>query len=159
MHHDYSDITNLTEAKPKWHDENGVPRYCDFHPDRVANIYAGEAALALVECQGCRTKFHVAFSEVNQKHLLWDESQKFRIAFLSDLILNQNLKYGDPPNTRCCAAGPTMSSIPIAVLEYWIKPYIRLECGSQIKDLSLMNWKREDKFEVRLSKDNSKPSF
>ena len=149
MHRNYSDITSLTDDPPKWHDENGVPRYCDFHPGRLANIYSGEAALALIECQGCRTPFKVAFSELNLRHELWDESKKTRIAFLSDLITNGSLHYGDPPNTQCCATGATMNSIPIAVLEYWFKPYAKeTQPGDVITDLSKMNWTRDPDFEV-----------
>lgn len=152
MHHDYSDITSLTDASPKWHDENGVPRYCDFHPDQMANIYAFEAVLASIECQACKTEFRVAFSELNQRHKLWDEAGKKRIAFLSDLILDRTLHYGDPPNTRCCDAGPSMNSIPISVIEYWIKPYIRTERGQPIRDPSLLNWTRKRDFELPITK-------
>lgn len=152
MHHDYSDITNLTDASPRWYDENGVPRYCAFHPSHLANIYAGEAALVLIECQGCRTEFQVAVSELNQEAKLWDASRQVRVAFLSDLILEQTLRYGDPPNTRCCAGGPSMSSISVNAIEYWIKPYIRLERGKHIKDVSLMNWVRQEGFELPISK-------
>jgi hypothetical protein len=152
MHHDYSDITSLTDANPKWYDENGVPRYCNFHPNQIAYIYAAEAALAIIECQSCRTKFYVAFSELNQKHKLWDESQKKRIAFLSDLILDRTLHYGDPPNTNCCDAGPSMNSVPVSVIEYWVKPYIRLERGKPIRDPSVMNWTRERDFELSISR-------
>jgi hypothetical protein len=83
MHHDYSDITNLTDNNPLWYDENGVPRYCAFHPSHLANIYAGEAALVLIECQGCRTEFWVAFSELNQEARLWDPSRQVRVAYQS----------------------------------------------------------------------------
>ena len=159
MHHDYSDITNLTDASPKWYDENGVPRYCNFHPDHLAYNYAAEAALVLIECQACKTKFHVAFSELNLKHKLWDESQKKRVAFLSDLISDRTLHYGDPPNTHCCSTGPTMNSIPISVIEYWVKPYIRAETGKPIRDPSLMNWKREKDFELPIGKERPKVSL
>ncbi len=152
MHHDYSDITNLIDISPLWYDENGVPRYCAFHPSHLANIYASEAALGLIECQACRTKFRVAFSELNQKDRLWDPSRQVRIAFLSDLILDQTLRYGDPPNTRCCDAGPSMSSVTVSVIEYWIKPYIRLERGKHIKDLSLLNWIRKGEFELLIDR-------
>ncbi len=155
MHHDYSDITGLTDATPKWHDENGVPRYCDFHPDHMANIYASEAVLAAIECQRCKAEFRVAFSELNQKHNLWDERQKMRIAFLSDLILDRTLHYGDPPNTRCCDAGPSMNSIPISVIEYWVKPYIRQERGTPIRDPSLLNWTRDRYFELSIGKEKT----
>jgi len=152
MHHDYSDIRNLTDADPNWFDENGVPRYCNFHPEHMANIYAAEAVLACIECQACKTQFHVAFSELNQKHKLWDENQGKRVAFLSDLIVARALHYGDPPNIRCCDAGPSMNSVPVTVIEYWVKPYIREETGRQIRDPSLLNWTREKDFEQSIAK-------
>lgn len=152
MHHNYSDIRNLTKASPKWHDEHGVPRYCDFHPDKVANIYAAEAALVLIKCQACRTKFYVAFSEQNLKHKLWDDGQRKRVAFLSDLISERTLHYGDPPNTQCCGAGPSMNSVPILVVEYWVKPYVKIQSGERIRDPSLMNWTRESAFELPIGK-------
>lgn len=155
MRHDYSDITGLTDTTPKWYDENGVPRYCDFHPDHMANIYASEAVLAAIKCQGCQAEFRVAFSELNQNHKLWDERKKMRIAFLSDLILDRTLHYGDPPNTRCCHAGPSMNSTPISVIEYWVKPYIRQDRGTPITDPSLMNWTRERDFELSIAKEKS----
>ena len=155
MHNTYSDIRALTDVAPKWYDENGVPRYCDFHPDQLATIYANEAVLALIQCQACGTRFHVAFSELNQKHKLWADDQKTRTAYLSDLIMDRDLHYGDPPNTECCDAGPSMNSVPIAVIEYWHKPYIRMEPRTRIMDTSLLNWMREDKFERSVRKDGS----
>ena len=152
MHHNYSDITSLTEAPPKWHDENGVPRYCDFHPDNIAYVYAAEAALVLIKCQACKTEFFVAFSELNLKHKLWDDSQRKRLAFLSDIISDRALHYGDPPNTQCCATGPTMNSVPVSVIEYWVKPYIRTAKGRPIRDPSLMNWTRDKSFELPIGK-------
>lgn len=153
MHQNYSDITILTKAPPKWHDENGVPRYCDFHPDQIANIYASEAVLAVIECQRCQTEFRVAFSEINQRHKLWDQAQRQRISFLSDLISNRSLHYGDPPNTDCCDAGPSMNSVPVSVEEYWFKPFIKItQPGESISDPSMMNWVRDPNFEVSISK-------
>lgn len=153
MHHDYSDITGLTDASPKWHDENGVPRYCDFHPNHLSNIYAREVALVAIDCQRCRTRFQVAISESSQQHKLWDETLKSRVAFLSDLITNRTLHYGDPPNVHCCDTGPSMNSIPISVLEYWVKPYIKkITSGAPIGDPSMMDWGRDQNFEVPIGK-------
>lgn len=151
MNRDYSDIMELIKQSPGWFDENAVPRYCRFSPDKLANIYADEASLVEVECQGCRRRFRVAHSELNQHNQLWGKAGKGRIAFISDLISERRLKYGDPPNIRCCAAGPTMSSIPIRVLEYWCKPYVKsLKPGERIMDFSLTQWVRQQEFEVDL---------
>ena len=34
-------------------------------------------------------------------------------------IVACDLHYGDPPNSQCCAAGPTMNSEPHRVVEFW----------------------------------------
>jgi len=44
------------------------------------------------------------------------EAEKYSIA---NQIKEKTIHYGDPPNVRCCAAGPTMNSDPLLVLEYW----------------------------------------
>ena len=42
MNTEYDDIRALIAEPPRWWDEFAVPRYCDFHPRRAANIYARE---------------------------------------------------------------------------------------------------------------------
>lgn len=151
MHRNYSDIMELIEQSPVWFDENAVPRYCQFSPDKLANIYADEAALVEVECRGCKRKFRVAHSELNQNDQLWGKTGRDRIAFISDLILERRLKYGDPPNVQCCAAGPTMTSVSVRVLEYWCKPYVKsVKPGGRILDYALTQWVRQQEFEVDL---------
>lgn len=113
---DYADVMDLTERKPSWWDEHGVPRYCDFHPDRVANIYASEVCLLRIECQNCRRTFDVALS---WSHL--DEAVH-KVHSLRRRVLEDRIEYGDPPNMRCCSAGPTMTSVPKQVLQFWEEP-------------------------------------
>ena len=57
----YKDIIDKL-GQPKWWDEAGVPRYCDFSPNEVADIYADKAALIIVRCQGCGKHLPVAWS-------------------------------------------------------------------------------------------------
>lgn len=106
----YAGILALETAyhKARWFDENGVPRFCEFAPSRLANtdIYLTECALLLITCQGCQHPFKVAIS-----------GTKWRAIF--DAILNLEVEYGAPPNIQCCPAGPTMNSVPRRVLEYW----------------------------------------
>jgi hypothetical protein len=71
-------------------------------------------ALLLIECQACREEFRVAMSYYG----LIDVIKKN--ASLSDRIKNGSIHDGDPPN-YCCAAGPSMNSIPVCVLEFWRK--------------------------------------
>jgi hypothetical protein len=54
MHNYYKDIISKIPEEPQWFDEEAVPRYCPFTPDKLANIYADECALVLIQCQGCR---------------------------------------------------------------------------------------------------------
>ena len=41
-------------------------------------------------------------------------------ASLKELIISNEIHYGDPPDMHCCPAGPTMNSVPIRVLEFWL---------------------------------------
>ncbi len=59
----YNDILDHINEPPQWWDEHAVPRFIPFEPQRMANIYALEAALVLITCQYCKRPFHVAFSE------------------------------------------------------------------------------------------------
>jgi len=113
MHADYSDIREHFPEPPKWFDECAVPRYCAFTPKRLSNIYACEAALLGIECQACAQRFIVAMS--------WTKHDKFigGIPSLADRVTDGTIHYGDPPNVRCCPAGPTMNSVPRRVLEFW----------------------------------------
>jgi len=113
MHANYRDIIGKL-GEPRWWDEHAVPRYCEFSPDRVANIYATEVALAEIACQSCGHRFRVAFS--------WSQSAwiNYQIPRLSEILCSYGeLDYGDPPNLPCCPAGPTMMSDPVGVIEFW----------------------------------------
>lgn len=109
MHHHYDDILDRIKDAPTWFDENGVPRYCAFSPGKLANIYACEAALAEISCQSCKRNFTVAM----------DGRFARKGRALCDEIRLGSLDYGDPPNMRCCPAGPTMGSVTQRVVEYW----------------------------------------
>lgn len=113
MNHDYQDIRSRILEQPKWYDEHAVPRYCEFEPNRAANIYAAEVALALIQCQRCEKQFRVCFSWA-----LGDDVIRGEQSVSSD-VTNRSLHYGDPPNVHCCPAGPTMNSEMIRVLEFW----------------------------------------
>lgn len=135
MNHHYRDILDRIAVPPLWWDEHAVPRYCAFGPREVANIYADECCLLLIECQGCGTEFKVGFSSslmdrarsAYEKLAIVDKvveptgemitaaSNSMR---LSSQIINHTIHYGDPPNF-CCGSGATMNSIPVRVLEYW----------------------------------------
>jgi hypothetical protein len=135
MNHDYSDIRAKIAEKPTWFDEHAVPRYCEFTPDSVANIYAESVALVQILCQSCHAEFHVAFSYHQffsrldlQPRPIPDVAFSYHQFFsrldlqprpIPDMVADKSLHYGDPPNVGCCPAGATMNSIPVRVLEYW----------------------------------------
>jgi hypothetical protein len=132
MHNDYKDITSKL-GKPLWWDEEAVPRYCEFSPDEIANIYAVEAVLALIACQDCGTIFPVAFSTSGYSRYDYKEIHLYHT------IEERMLHYGDPPNYGCCGAGPSMNCDDIVVLEYWEKN----------KETDY-DWKRNPKYETGL---------
>lgn len=103
-------LRNLGE--PKWWEETGHPRYCDFSPDKTYNIYADEVALLEIACQDCGRRFSVSMN--------WSTGEPFP---LSKLIGSGSCQfgYGDPPNVGCCPAGPTMGSDGLRVIEFWEK--------------------------------------
>jgi hypothetical protein len=113
MHQHYKDILDRIGELPKWFDERGVPRFGEFSPRDVNNIYAWEAALAEVSCQGCGCVFRVALTDAFAG----------RRSSLSDEIRLGRARYGDPPNIHCCDAGPVMSSVMHQILEYWSRDY------------------------------------
>lgn len=117
MNPSYHDITSRIAEAPGWWQEGGVPRYGTFTPDGTASIYATEAALVEIACQACGTRFNVAFQA--------DKMDIYAGKGIADSIRDGSLHYGDPPNTGCCPSGPTMSSEPVRVVEYWSKDHAR----------------------------------
>lgn len=122
----YKDIIDPL-GEPKWFDEAGVPRYCEFDPNEGANIYARQICLMEIQCQGCGRPFRVSLS-----HSRFDGIR----TSLEDAVKDNTVHYGDPPNVVCCAAGPTMNSVPRRVLEFWDRehpPVRRPELEVEIK--------------------------
>ena len=124
MHVYYRDILNRISASPLWFDEHAVPRYDLFSPT-LCDIYANEAALVLIICQGCHNPFFVAFSK-----------DRYSPLSLRDRIKNGSLHYGDPPNIGCCPSGPTMNCEDIKVVAYYQQENHK--------------WKRDSSLEIAL---------
>ena len=122
MNEAYEDIRDLIGQEPQWWDEHAVPRFCAFDPSRCADIYADEAALVEIRCQGCERSFHVAFTNSPVRKV---ECNGIDGPSLADEIRRKTLHYGAPPNVGCCAAGPTMSSVPVRVIGYWQRSFER----------------------------------
>jgi hypothetical protein len=116
MFEDYSDITGRIAEPPKWWDEHGVPRYADFEPHCVANIYAWEVALLEIACQACWRHFEVALSGQGGG----GSGENGRS--MADNIRGGEIDYGDPPNYGNCRVGASMSCFNLRVLQYWRRP-------------------------------------
>lgn len=110
MKQHYPDLLALTPAPPLWYDENGAPRFAPFHPSLAAEFYARESALLRIECQACGREFDVCVSCPTERRMHQT---------LVDAVLRDAIHYGDPPNVECCAAGPSMNSVPKRVLQFW----------------------------------------
>lgn len=108
----FEDITSRIDEKPTWFDENGVPRYGEFHPSNSPNIYAEEVMLYRIACQVCPEKFLV---EAN-----WDRTKSIldkRVRALSERVKKHEIHFGDPPFHGC--AGATMNCLDLRVVQFW----------------------------------------
>lgn len=122
----YKDIVSRL-GQPLWWDEVGCPRYEPFTPRLCNNIYAIEAVLVKIGCQGCRKRFLVAITRgafVPYDTLRVD-------------IMDGVLHYGDPPPHSDCAAGATMNCLDLRVVEYW-------------RMSPLFEWVRDETYELEL---------
>ena len=106
----YTDILTKIDEKPLWWDSRGVPRYCEFHPDVCPNLYADEVVLIRIACQNCRTQFDVQCE--------WDVSMQEIPRFSEQPT---QIFYGDPPHNRCCVVGPSMLSISLSTIQFWVR--------------------------------------
>ena len=96
-------LARITE-EPSWYDQNGTPRYGEFHPSDCPNIYSFQVILLRIACQACGTQFRV------EMHSGWD------IPIIGQL---RELHYGDPPIHDC--VGDTMNCEDLEVLQVWTK--------------------------------------
>jgi hypothetical protein len=98
-------------GEPLWWDGgDAIPRYCEFLPNELNDIYARECALILTQCQNCGHIFNIAIS--------WDDMSNGKS--LSEKLKNGFvIGFADPPNIKCCGAGSSMTSDKIKVLEFW----------------------------------------
>ena len=108
----YDDV-KLLFGKPRWYDEHGVPRYCDFHPDKcgVYNVYV---ALCLIGCQSCKKTFLVAVERDSEKSM-WGHPIE-----LPTPTSVRSFHYGDPPHHGC--VGDSMNCETRAIKEFWEIP-------------------------------------
>ena len=138
MHNPYNDIRKRIPQEPKWWDEHAVPRYCEFTPDEVANIYADQVALVKIGCQECGHVFLVAFSEDPMDRM--GDQVDSNPTTLKQSITGKFLHFGDPPNINCCPVGGTMNCEDYRVIEFWER---HLHKGD-------FAWHRNSEFEIEL---------
>lgn len=119
MHHFYKDIVERA-GKPDWYDENEVPRYGKFKPDMVPDIYADQAVLMRIGCQGCQLEFKVALSFKQFGFIrLADGSIAHHDGTINKSNRNQ-IHYGDPPShIDTDHGGSTMNCIDREIIEFW----------------------------------------
>jgi hypothetical protein len=155
----YRDILDRIPEKPRWFDEHAVPRFCEFSPDKCADIYCSEVVLAEIECQNCGEIYRVAFSDGIYRMNFSDEEANEKFGGLRDEIIGRTLRYGDPPNA-CCGAGAFESSIPRRVLEYWRchhPQYLDAEDPRKIADsVAYFEWRRDQSLEIDITPDWAK---
>lgn len=146
MNQHYPDLIDKL-GQPFWWDECGVPRYLPFDTSLLNNIYAEQAALMRIACQGCGRECLVAMS--------WGMMDKVVNPYsvpLEDLVKDKSIHYGDPPNYGCCSGGPTMNCEDLAVLEFWKrnhKEYVG-DDGIVTDNEKYFEWRRLPDLEVKL---------
>lgn len=146
MNQSYGDITDKL-GEPLWWDECGVPRYEPFTPGLCNDIYAEQAVLMKIACQGCGREFLVADSWSKIDAVMSPSGTS-----LVDMVKNRTIHYGDPPNYGCCAAGPTMNCEDLEVVEFWKRNHEEFVGPDRIvKDVEkYFEWKRVPELEVVL---------
>ena len=87
----YDDILSRIVDPILWWDDNGVPRYCEFHPGKCG-VYDEVVALVEVCCQSCRQLFRVAvtFDRYSRERL----GDRYKLPTNGDI---GSFHYGDPP--------------------------------------------------------------
>ena len=131
MRTNYTDIIAASVYNPKWYDEAGVPRFCEFNPYKLANMKINECCLMEIACQNCDRRFVVAIS----CNIADQFGYHIAVRIRHKLKGNNILHYGDPPNIGCCDIGHTMTSIVKRVVEYYTSK-------------NDIDWIREKHFEV-----------
>ena len=106
MKENYEDILSRITEVPKWFDQNGVPRYDEFHPRYCPNIYASRVILLKIACQACGKLFNVEMHYSD-----WYTG--------ANLVHPSRWHYGDPPIHDC--VGDSMNCEDIEVLQVWAR--------------------------------------
>jgi len=124
MNRPYDDLLALSDRKPSFFQQGGIPRWAPFQAGYSTSPYTVDCAIAEIACQLCDTRFHV----------LMESGSRDKETILQR-IRAKNLQYLDPPNVGCCRGGPSMTAETIRVLEYWARE-------------ETFQWKRDPEAEV-----------
>ncbi len=136
----YSEILAAFQEPPRWYSWEGYPRWVDFHPRHVDDIYAYMVALCRIACQNCGHEFFVAQSANIMDKYHVEETCGDDLAFCIGEGVRR-IAYGDPPNVQCCASGPTMNSVMLEVVEFWERDNVGAE------------WHRDPELEVKFKQE------
>jgi hypothetical protein len=113
MLRDYNDIYSRISDPILWWDDNGVPRYCEFHPSKCG-VYEVVVALVEVLCHSCRAHFRVTVSF--DRYSLHDLGDRYAPPTTGGI---GSFHFGDPPAHGDGCLGNTMQAHSIRVLEFW----------------------------------------
>ncbi len=124
MHRHYDDLLALTDRKPSFFQQSGVPRWSAFQAGDSTSPYTVDCAIVEIACQMCDMRFHV----------LMESGSRDKQTVLQR-IHDRTLAFRDPPNVGCCRGGASTTSETVRVLEYWARE-------------ETFHWKRDPSAEV-----------
>jgi hypothetical protein len=104
VHSDFKDIRCRISEEPTWFDMGGIPRYGEFSPEMISNIYAHTVFLVRIACQACGEEFLVAM----------------HFDVFDRMPRPKELHYGDPPRHDDCM-GDTMNCDDLEIVQAWHK--------------------------------------
>jgi hypothetical protein len=133
----YADILSKL-GKPLWWDDNAVPRYCPFSPERVG-VYNDIIVLFTIECQECAKRMKVVRS-------FECHSEEEKAKALESL---KHIHFGDPPFHYCSGSGESMGSCSVRINEVWIKKFF----DERSEDFTPELWRRHPELEGELEED------
>ncbi len=113
----FEDIKNLTNKEPVWYDKHGCPRFCEFSPKLVPNVYATCALLMKISCQRCGKIFKVSLN-YGAGATPFESLKRYKDKRSKGRLFP--VQYCDPPN-HDCPTGNVMSSNSKEILEFWMK--------------------------------------
>lgn len=128
----YEDITSRIQEAPKWYDANGTPRYGEFKPEMLPDIYANVCVLFQIRCQFCPKRFVVELHEIKGEPNFAIEGE----------IKNNSLHYGDPPSHEC--SGDSANCLDLFVIGYWELKFPKGSLGKWREKKIYKNYKLDD---------------